>query len=177
MTTRRRAPQRRGFTPRQRTKVSWENLFFAIAHPVAATLSLSDLTPEPMQTVHVGVGTATLRRMIGHATWAVEDPTLTEGIDDIAVGIGVVSQDGFAAGAVPDPLTDFNQDWLYWTIRTCNVPTTDGGGLLQVDWDWDIRSMRRLRGGYALAMMTESGGDNNIHTLNITLRMLWSQEP
>ncbi len=130
-----------------------------------------------MQTVHAGVGSATIRRMIGHATAFIQDPTVTaQGELIIALGIAVVTQDGLAAGAVPDPFSDFNQDWYYWTMRTLQILSTTPS-VVQVDWDFDIRSMRRLRGGYALAMMTESELDLNDFQVNISLRNLWSQEP
>ena len=174
MVIRRSQPARRG--RRQsgpRRKVSWENLAVNHSHGVMASVVFTDLTPEPMQTVHLGVGTATIRRMLGHLTLSVQAADAAASF--MSVGVAVVSQDALAAGALPDPEGDFNQDWYYWTRRSILVPAL--GGLFQLDWDFDIRSMRRLRGGYALVFISESPLNPQITDLEVSMRTLWSQEP
>ena len=174
MVTRRSAPRRR--SPRRSgpaRKVSWENLAVNHSHGVMASTVFTDLTPEPMQTVHLGVGTATIRRLLGHLTFSAAGADADASF--ISIGVAVVSQDALAAGALPDPEGDFNQDWYYWTRRSLRIVAT--GGPAQVDWDLDIRSMRRLRGGYALVMISETPTNNVVTDLEISLRTLWSQEP
>jgi len=106
----------------------------------------------------------------GHTSNAVDNQAL-----EIYVGIGVVTQDALAAGAVPDPASDFHQDWLYWTRRAFKLPTLGGPSI--TTWDIDIRSARRLRGGYALVMVTETLAQNTTSQLQVAMRTLWSQEP
>ena len=91
------------------------------------------------------------------------------------MGIAVVSEDALAATAVPDPASDFNQDWYYWTGRSIKVRAPEGPQV--VTWDADIRSMRRLRGGYRLVMVSETGANEDSLEIHTTMRLLWTQEP
>ena len=171
MTTRRVQPiQRRRV---QRRKVSWENLAFRIANTAAADITTMDLTPEPMQTTHVGVGTATVRRAILHFDFIIPNLGSTE--FTMSFGIVVVTADGFLGGSVPDPETDFNQDWYYWTRRSFQFETV--GSPAQASWDADIRSMRKLRGGYRLIGIVETPVNPDISITMLSMRLLWSQEP
>jgi len=98
----------------------------------------------------------------------------TGGRNHVSVGIAVVTRDAFAAGALPDPESDFHQDWLYWTRRMVDVPST--GCPQWLEWEADIRSGRRLRGGYALAMITENPANGSATQLEANMRLLWTQE-
>ncbi len=174
MTTRRRSsPIQRRRVPRR--KVSWENLAFRIASTAAADITTFDLTPEPMQTTHVGVGTATIRRLIGHCSHHSANGATANAEQTMSLGIVVVTEDGFLGGSVPDPESDFNQDWYYWTRRSLQHSSV-GDGNAMVEWDFDIRSMRRLRGGYRLIGIVETPTQAVATVQMISLRALWSQE-
>ncbi len=174
MTTR-RPRARRSPGRSQRRKVSWENLAFnlSIAGGVAVAV---DLTPEPMQTVHLGVGTATVRRSLLHFDLSNNLASTSSITQFVSFGIAVVSEDALAALALPDPESDFNQDWLYWTRRAVKHSSA-GAGAEQTSWDSDIRSMRRLRGGYRLVGIAETPMNALTIDLHISARFLWSQEP
>ncbi len=46
--------------------------------------------------------------------------------------------------------------------------------MTQISWDVDIRSARRLRGGFKLAIISQSPASNDVDTtLFITMRNLW----
>ena len=92
----------------------------------------------------------------------------------MSVGVGVVTRDARLAGVVPLPLSSFNQDWLYWTLRKFKQQTTSGVQMLL--WEADIRSRRRLRGGYDLVMVAESPVNTDVTILTVGMRLLWSQE-
>ncbi len=87
------------------------------------------------------------------------------------MGIAVVTNDGFAAGALPDPESDFDQDWYYWTRRS--LMDREGS---QLNWEIDLHSMRRLRGGYKLVFISQTPTNENITELHANFRNLWSQE-
>ncbi len=93
----------------------------------------------------------------------------------MSLGIVVVTEDGFLGGSVPDPESDFNQDWYYWTRRSLQHSSV-GDGNAMVEWDFDIRSMRRLRGGYRLIGIVETPTQAVATVQMISLRALWSQE-
>jgi len=72
-----------------------------------------------------------------------------------------------------DPNADPLQDWYYWTSRAGDIRNTTQQSTKS--WSADIRTSRRLRGGYDLIMV--AGGNAAINTiamdLNIGMRLLW----
>ena len=93
--------------------------------------------------------------------------------EQVFIGICVVTEDALAAFALPDPGSDFNQDWYYWAAR--NTRATENDSL--VSWDADIRSARRLRGGYRLVMIVEAPASNvNDIAISPSMRNLWVQQ-
>ena len=65
-----------------------------------------------------------------------------------------LGDESLGAAQVPEPLTDFNADWLFHSTAICASDTfTDGGyDRLLVD----NRSMRRVQGDQALWLVAES---------------------
>ena len=174
MTTRRRAVRFLGRSRAPRRKVSWENLAFDFAHTAAADISLAVLTPEPMQTTHVGVGTATLQRMIANFEYTFSGGNTSTSNQKIFVGVGVVTRDARLAGIVPSPLNSFNQDWYYGTGRVFKKEVM--GAPENFTWEVDIRTRRRLRGGYDLVLVVENPINTDVTILTTAMRLLWSQE-
>ena len=172
MTTRSRS--RRSFGRRTRgarRKTTWENLFIEHAHGTAGEEKVTDLSPEPMATD--GIGTATLLRSIMQYSFMIDSNSSTTTPQQLALGMTVLTNDAFAALAVPDPLSDFQQDWYYWVAKA-KVFDIDAGPQ-SIDWEADIRSARRLRGGFKLAVVSQSPASNDIDTTCfITLRNLWA---
>jgi len=89
----------------------------------------------------------------------------------VSIGIAVITADAFAAGATPDPEGDFDQDWFYWTRRAAFFE--QNGSQQLWPWDVDIRSMRVLRGGYKLVMITENPTNGSVLNLHTSMRLLW----
>ena len=113
--------------------------------------------------------------MIANFYYSLDGVSVDPDVFHLGIGVGVVSLDALVAGAVPDPLSDFNQDWYYWTSRFLKHVTANQGPPAQ-QWEIDIRSRRRLRGGYALMLAAETpigGVDQELH---IGMRNLWTQE-
>ena len=127
-----------------------------------------------MQTVHGGVGTATCKRMIWNFELSNTEEPPTTG-QEIAIGIAVVGEDvAVTGGALPDPLSEFNKDWYYWVHKVLTVIGT--GAKLFLEWEVIIKTMRRLRGGQRLIIVTETPLATDEMTLNASVRMLWSQQ-
>ena len=129
-----------------------------------------------MQTVHVGVGTATLQRLIGNFEYQLSGVSVSTSEQEIFVGIGVVTRSARLAGIVPTPASNFNQDWLYWTRRILKLQNVAGGPQF-FSWDFEIRSRRRLRGGYDLILVVENIAQEVTTILTSSMRLLWSQDP
>ena len=171
MVTRRRSP--RSPAPRRsapRPKTQWESLAFSNALSAAANIVANDLTPEPIQTITGDVGTAVLRRSIMH--FDINSTINESSVLFVSFGIYVAGHEGFDQLAVNDPEGDFFQGWLYWTRRSINPSTT--GSSRKVSWDADIRSMRRLRGGYKLVAVTSHPVQAISLSLDWSARFLWS---
>jgi len=126
-----------------------------------------------MQTVHAGVGLATIQRAIMHFEMTTNVSAPQAGGNFMAVGIAVITEDAFTASALPDPEVDFNQDWYYWTRRQMIPTTTETNGM--VTWDVDIRTRRKLRGGYVLAMVVQTSTQEVALDLDVSMRLLWNQ--
>ncbi len=161
-----RAPARGG--PKRAT--TWENLCIEFPHGVLGEEVIFDLTPEPMATALVG--TATLIRSIMDIWFSVDGSGTSNVIQQIALGITVMTNDAFAAAAVPDPLTgDFQQAWYYWT---CMQLVHSGVNAEPNKRMADIRTARKLRGGFKLVAITESLASNDLDTtLFLSMRNLW----
>ena len=153
-----------------RRRTTWDQSRFTHIMTAAASQSTTDISPPNLD---VGATqTATILRLIGQIQLI---SPLTAGAADVAVGVCVVSADA-AQGAVPDPLTDQSQDWYYW--RSGLVPLTTGlvagGGSTNPVWEFDIRTSRRLRGGYRLVAISENDEDPEIAHLHWNVRGLWT---
>jgi len=161
-----RAPARGG--PKRAT--TWENLCIEFPHGTAGEEVIFDLTPEPMATALVG--TATLIRSIMDLWFYTDGVGNTTTIQQVALGITVMTNDAFAAAAVPDPLTgDFQQAWYYWS---CMQLVHNASGVPPSTRTVDIRTARKLRGGFKLVAITESLSTNDIDTaLFLNMRNLW----
>ena len=140
-------------------------------HGVLGEEVFTDLTPQPMATDLVG--TATLIRSVMNFRFGADTSSLGATVQRIGIGITVMTNDAFAASAIPDPLTgDFQQSWYYWTARQQTLLGTSGPR--EQFWDVDIRSARRLRGGFKLVIISESPSLNDLDTsLFINMRNLW----
>ncbi len=132
------------------------------------------LTPEPMQTTHVGVGTATLQRMIIDIDYGMSGSPTNTVEQEMFLGVAVVTRDARVGGIVPTPASNFNQDWYYWTRMMHKQFTLDGPPF--TSRSADIRSRRRLRGGYDLILVLENVTQQLATVLNVSMRLLWSQE-
>ena len=166
MTTKRRSQPR--FTRRAAKRpVQWANLVFQHIHPAAATEIFSDFSPNAIR--NGTAETATLRRLILHFDYNVQAAL---NVAQIAIGITIVTEDALDPIAqIPDPLFDAEQSWYYWANREYSAPA--GAGTMS-QWDADIRSMRKLRGGFRIIAISETPPTTFPTNVTISMRALWS---
>ncbi len=148
-------------------KTIWENLHFRFLHSAVGSATFSVISPEPLRTDNIG--TAVIHRMIGHIDMAAVGTDATQQIG--AFGVCVLSRDAATAGTVPEPLSDTQQAWYYWTVRNA---IGEPGGNRQMSWDFDIRTKRRLRSGYDLVWVWENTLNELAVDVDISIRSLWS---
>ncbi len=133
----------------------------------------NDLTPDPIRTVAAHRGdTATIRRLILHFNISSVSPETT--LEVASFGIYVASHEALAQSAFNDPNADAGQDWYYWTSRAL-LGLSASDNTQGHTWDVDIRSQRRLRGGYDLILVS-AGLSSNTIVINslVSARALWS---
>lgn len=168
--------QRRSAPRTTRQRLSWWQTVFQFQMTSAADQQVADLTPEPLLSTTTGQGNATIRRFITTFSWTYDGASAVADVaHDISVGVAVVTQDALAAGAMPDPLTDPGQDWYYWTHRQMKIVSANNQPMHY--WEIDIRTARRLRGGYRLALIVQNPVQEEATNLNVATRALWVQQP
>ncbi len=98
------------------------------------------------------VGAATIMRMLGRFLIIPNPGGAFVAGDEciVAFAIGIVSSDAFAAGSasVPDPNSEPDYPWLYWTSIPFHFATTtlDGSDIgASVRVAFDVKSMRRIK--------------------------------
>ena len=103
----------------------------------------------------------TVLRMIGEY---IISPTSAPTAGDqtrVIVGIGVVSADALAVGAsaMPDPGAEAEYPWLYWADHPFFFNSTalggSGDGPIEGRYEYDIKSMRKLKPREALVLVVE----------------------
>ena len=117
----------------------------------------------------------TIRRMLGTLSIIPN----AAGSAQLGIGVTVMTRDAADAGAASAPMplgtgTSNRQGWYYWSTDTMVFPNST----TQKSFDFDIRSARRVRAGFTLGLVFESGtysGPTTL-TLNWQSRNLWSPE-
>ena len=170
MTTKRRFRSR----PRGRAQpTKWENIITNHVHVVAASQVFTQMTPAPL--LVTGSGTAVLKRMIMHVDINPAAGVGIGEIDSVGMGMTVVTQEAFEVIAqLPDPLSDFEHSWYWWAQRF--IPVQEPSAM-HTEFDVDIRTMRKLRNGYGLALISETPLNPSALTVSFSARMLWSVTP
>jgi len=175
MTMRRRSPRRRSGSGRQR--VTWQNDALRFTLGSTGTPVFFDITPEPMKGGDPRHGTATCKRIILSAN--LNQIALVDNVpQSMALGIYVLTQEAITATTILGPLDVGQdiQDWYYWTARTTFRDAGTGDGNAQVNWEVDIKTQRRLRGGYGMVVVAAADTDNTVSMLlTLGIRSLWAK--
>ncbi len=98
------------------------------------------------------------------------------GTQNADIGIGITSQEAFAAGVLADPVTANDQPSRGWIYRTRRLVAQNGigGGVIHYI-EADIRSQRKLDDGEAFIVIDNTADLGTPFTLSITglVRQLW----
>jgi len=162
---------RRSFRGRSRP-TTWEQIPNDFAMGVGIVEQVLDLSNS--QIINNTSSGGTCIRMIGEVTVEHAAKAAANEIVNLGIGIAVVTKDGLLAGEVPDPqaTTDQNQDWYFWTTidRTLGPAGANSG---QIKVPIDIKTSRRLRGGYRLAMVFQKQLSELGYEVHVSMRLLW----
>ena len=174
MTTSRRS-RSGGFrrrAPRQPT--TWFNKRINFVQTGAAQSTLTDISHPTISAFSNSGGIC--KRLIGAITW--ENASANDDHFDLGVAIAVVTEDALTGSEVPTPLdfSDQDQGFYFWATRSIHLETSsvDAAGS-QLTIPIDIRTSRRLRGGYRLVLVAEKGVTVEVSlNVSISLRSLWT---
>ena len=144
MTTGRRSP-RRFFGPASgvRRQRRWHRLAFAGTGLANASQGVLNLLQNLPVTEAEG---CTVVRVIHNMRYYPSMTLATEGAQLVSVGIGVVSEESFNAGVVPDPNSNVDEPpggWMYRDVAMVgqgSSPDWNVPGVMSVD----LRAMRKL---------------------------------
>ncbi len=155
-------------TVRPRSKTSWEQQSIVATHTAAASVTIADFTPAATDEA---VLEGTLLRGILHFDLTATLFSAPEQF--VSIGLAVVTFDAFAAGALPDPESDFNFDWYYWTRRLIKRETSTAGNNELVSWDVDLKTGPRLKSEMRLVLISQNPAQELVLTLHTSARLLW----
>jgi len=122
---------------------------------------------------------ATIMRMIcGGGLVAMDETRQVGDRADFTYAIGIISSDAFAAGttAVPDPTSEPEYPWLYWTSWSMNAFAADGDSALGSSVfrlpPWQSQAMRKLKPGQSLFMVIEGTGFQGAPVVDVDLEQV-----
>ena len=165
MTTKSRRSSRP--TRRRREKTTWENVNFEALFSAVASSIVVDLTPQFLASNGYQQPCKIVRSIID-----IDYNTLNSNLNPqtMAMGIWVVEHEALTGDGTASPLTDFQQDFYYWTTLYINdASVVRESATIHVD----IRSSRRIRGGYGLLLKGENPLQEEATVLQVSMRNLW----
>ncbi len=150
-----------------RPKFTWDNVIANQSLTAAAGSAITDVSLP--QIAANDRQTGTIVRSIGQCKVTASD---TPGdVSQLAVAMGLVGLDQFSGAGLPDPIGDVQVDWYYWhsvaLLELLAQAPEDGL------WSWDIRTSRKLRGGFRLALISENAVATQPMEVSVSMRNLW----
>jgi len=155
-----------------RRATDWIDTLVALSVATGAQVNVSLMTGV----APINVRRQTLARSIFDIGMTSASVAGAYGVQKISIGIGVVSQEAFAAGVLPDPEVAGDQPSRGWVYRTvCLVAQNGSGAQVVYGCTGDIRAMRKLDDGemFFVATSTAVVGTTFTTSLNGIVRQLW----
>ena len=144
---------------------------FTLTSGVTATSILTENVADPEKRG------CTIQRVIVGLDFSPNLPNAVNGASTISMGIGLTSDDAFAAAALPDPEVDADfpvSGWLYRN-RVLITDTVTGGNWRSIRVDQDLRVARKMdRSTVFMSFRAEqmSGAAFNVHVSGL-IRVLY----
>ncbi len=117
----------------------------------------------------------TIARLVGNLTFNT-NLTVNDGFQVLDLGVGIASQESFAAGVVPDPATKDDAPMNGWLYRDRVVVQQDSVMLIKAERvAFDLRAMRKIDGSEPYLILQNSPGGGTSFTVEVTgiVRMLY----
>jgi len=163
MPGRRRGRSRFGGSARRR--LEWDTVVVPPQTLASGLKAVTDMTANFHVAQRKGL---TVLRMIGHLSL---QPNVATQIVEVQAGISIFSAEQVAAGATPEPRTDTDISWMWWTGRP--IERASAGDF----WSHilvDVRSKRNFRNADdELTMLIENNGGFTLE-LAFNIRVLYA---
>ena len=135
----------------------------------AAGSSVADISMQRQQVEGYQQPTKIIRSLIN---FELSQGQIDANTMEMGIGIWVVQHEGLTGDGSADVINDFQQDFYYWTTLfstfvNINTPTSKQYPLV------DIRTSRRIRGGYGLLFKAQNLVQGSSLQLNVSMRNLW----
>ncbi len=139
-------------------RLAWADRLFSTDILTGAQLILDLLSTAPdLDTI---TATRLIGRMLFHPNTLTGTPN--RGVATMDVGIGVVSEEAFLAGVVPDPLSEAEAPARGWLYRTRMAAVFSNGNAIENEnhlWPelmFDVRAMRKVDKGRLVFIVNNS---------------------
>ena len=157
-------------TPRRRR--AWRDIRINLSLNSGAGITPIDLLVDAPD-----IDVSTVTRIIGDLVAFPDDRNAAvDGVAQLDLGIGVVSQEAFTAGVVPDPNVQAEYPTLGWVyITTQVVIMNNSSGTTEFihvpEWHFDIGSNRKVDKGILCCSMENTLADGTGYTIRVVGRM------
>ena len=123
-----------------------------------------DMIPGLSEDDRVG---CTITRLIGVVFFHTQLTLTSETVQVIDLGIGVMSADAFAAGAMPDPDQEGDQPSRGWLYRSREVVWYEAGQnrMLPGVFRFDVRAQRKLDRGTLVMVVDSNNTEGSVATV------------
>jgi len=161
-------PRRRARYSRKPRRMAWESSVFDPATVAPSAQVTAALLPQPpANTVEtLSAQGISIVRIIGSLRVNSTHATLSA---EWAAGITLVNSDGFGVNAVPDPVADTQQKWMWWMARVSPPP---GAGGTSIQLALDIKARRKYLPNNVLAFIIENHDATESIEFALSVRVL-----
>jgi len=146
----------------------WDQVNLGFTMLATANQIRTEIAPEPLLTDNRG--TAKLLRSIGGVSVLANGTDLGT-LQATNFGITVLTRDAMDAGITPDPTSDRDQSWYYWT-KVAPAGNAPAGGP-PITREWDIHTQRVLRSGWTMAIIFDKLATELALDVEFWVRNLW----
>ncbi len=154
----------------------WEDQILE-ATVASAAITLINLMADLNESERPGL---TLIRLIYRINFYPVSPFDTSTIQGLHMGVGLVQNDAFAAGAVPDPGEDQEAPSRGWVVRDQGLTVSEAGDTPTIgEMKGDIRAMRKFYQDSTIMLALRSDVEvGTAQTLNVfgLVRMLFKNQ-
>ncbi len=148
-------------------RTTWEGVNIDISDLVVGTPQTTTVVSEALLE---NFPLPTIVRIRGRMAAITDASSTPGGFGLVSMGMILVTETAFAAGAIPDPLTDIGDDWIWWDQGIIGSQADDViGGAVTIDRIVvDSKAMRKVQINLVLVFRCQLTTSESVMVANIT---------